>query len=304
MMDSSRLPCALIVTFEPGLDRLKQVFLAAALQAGTVLVIDNGSSEQGRIAELVAGAGGRFHPLKTNRGIALAQNIGLRWAFKQGFPAVLLLDQDSVPQPAMCGILWKALERLREEGIPVAAVAPRLHDPRNDGLLPLVMAQTDAAASQADVFECGFLIASGMLISRESFAAVGAMDSRLFIDHVDTEWCLRARSLGWRLFAVDSARLSHCLGEGGGWAWFGRWRFIPFHPPLRHYYVIRNTLHLCRRPYVPLGFCLRMLWRTFGVVGLSFFLLPGRWRRFWLVMEAVADAGCNRLGRREAKSAD
>lgn len=304
MTDSSRRLCALIVTYQPCLERLKQAIEATVPQADAVLVIDNGSGGQGRIAEGVAQAGGRFHPLRTNRGIALAQNIGLRWAFRQGFSAVLLLDQDSVPQPGMSRILWEALERLRDGGVPVAAVAPRLHDPRNDGVLPLVVARPGpASGQQADVTECGFLIASGMLIGREGLAAVGPMESRLFIDQVDTEWCLRARSRGWRLFAVGPARLSHCLGEGGRRVWLGRWRFIPFHPPLRHYYIVRNTLHLCRRPYVPLGFCLRMLWRTLGVVGLSFLLLPERRRRFSLVMQALADARRDRLGQWKAAAA-
>jgi rhamnosyltransferase len=77
------------------------------------------------------------------------------------------------------------------------------------------------------------------------------MEESLFIDQVDTEWCLRARSKGYRIFGVCGAVLEHRLGETAQRVWTGRWRRLPRHKPFRYYYIFRNTILLCRRPYVP-----------------------------------------------------
>ena len=41
------------------------------------------------------------------------------------------------------------------------------------------------------------LISSGCLIPLSAIDTIGDMDEELFIDHVDTDWFLRAKSLGW-----------------------------------------------------------------------------------------------------------
>ena len=61
------------------------------------------------------------------------------------------------------------------------------------------------------------------------------MEEALFIDQVDTEWCLRARSMGYRVFGACGAILEHRLGEAYYRIWFGRWRQLPRHKPFRYY---------------------------------------------------------------------
>jgi rhamnosyltransferase len=93
------------------------------------------------------------------------------------------------------------------------------------------------------------LIASGCLLTREALESAGAMDEDLFIDKVDTEWCLRAVSQGFALAGVPAARLQHRLGERTVRVWWLRWRELPAHRPLRYYYIVRNSLLLWRRPH-------------------------------------------------------
>jgi len=52
------------------------------------------------------------------------------------------------------------------------------------------------------VLETDMLIASGCLIPADVLRDVGLMDDALFIDHVDTDWCMRARARGYRLLGV------------------------------------------------------------------------------------------------------
>jgi len=56
------------------------------------------------------------------------------------------------------------------------------------------------------------LLASGSLIRANALLSVGEMRESFFIDYVDTDWCLRAVSSGWRLLVSHQAVLTHRLG--------------------------------------------------------------------------------------------
>jgi rhamnosyltransferase len=69
----------------------------------------------------------------------------------------------------------------------------------------------------------------------------------LFIDYVDIEWSLRLRHQGWHLYGVGGATLLHSIGdEVKHW----RGRQIPWHSPLRHYYLFRNAVYLQKLSYI------------------------------------------------------
>jgi rhamnosyltransferase len=74
------------------------------------------------------------------------------------------------------------------------------------------------------------------------------MDDSLFIDFVDLEWCVRARSKGYSVLGAPALRLKHELG-GEPVKVFGR--SYPGHSAVRHYYLFRNAIALIRRSYVP-----------------------------------------------------
>jgi rhamnosyltransferase len=111
-----------------------------------------------------------------------------------------------------------------------------------------------------------FLISSGSLIPLVAFDEIGPMEESLFIDQVDAEWCLRARSKDYRLFGACRAVLRHSLGEGATRVWFGRWRHVHPHKAFRYYYIFRNTVLLTRRPYVPVAWTLHGLWYLAGLL--------------------------------------
>jgi len=99
------------------------------------------------------------------------------------------------------------------------------------------------------VIPADVLISSGALFSASALREIGTMDEGLFIDHVDTEWFLRAHHRGWRSYGVCDAVMRHSLGERTFRVWFGRWRYLPIHKPFRYYYIYRNSVLLYRRSY-------------------------------------------------------
>src|SRR5215831_10464572 len=88
--------CAVIVTYRPGatiLDRLSNVLP----QVQGLIVVDNGSNDD-EVGQLRAASSAlTFHLIENgeNLGIADALNQGVRWAKSQGYPWVILFDQDS-----------------------------------------------------------------------------------------------------------------------------------------------------------------------------------------------------------------
>jgi hypothetical protein len=160
----------------------------------------------------------------------------------------------------MTARLLRGLEALQARGVKVACVGPRLH---------CYGSLTRARG------ECDVLIASGSLLPMAVLDEVGGMEEALFIDQVDTEWCLRARGRGYRAFGVRDAVLDHRPGEGLRWIWLGRWRRLIRHPPFRYYTIFRNTLVVCRRDYALPRFVLfQLCW--LATLFVAFGLFAGR----------------------------
>ncbi|TCK42740.1 rhamnosyltransferase [Paraburkholderia sp. BL8N3] len=247
---------AIVVSYQPDWGRLTELLRAVALQTESVVVVDNGSDQD--VASSLAALGDpRLHllPLGQNLGVAAAHNAGIRWAKERGANFVLLMDQDSVPDPGMVASLRSAHEELISRGQKVAAVGPRFRDSDSGrisqhvrfGKLYTVPVK---CLPEQNVVKTDFLISSGSLISMDVLDALGEMEEGFFIDHVDTEWVLRARAKGYMAWGHCEAVMSHSLGESRRRVWFGRWREVPFHKPFRYYYIYRNSILLHRRRYV------------------------------------------------------
>ena len=313
--------CAVVVTYQPQPELLGRVLAALAAQVDQVLLLDNASPGGGDDRDDVApvtrvGAGSasddrpgqvRRHRCRVNRGLAWTQNMGARWAWRAGFDAILLMDQDSEPKPGMVAELAAVL--MLADARKVAAVGPRPVDAVSRRVFPIIgvagtpdwpCADSVNTANTADTAArwspCAFMIASGMLIPRAAWVAVGGMQAALFIDHVDTEWCLRARAAGWSLRIARQAHLEHRLGEGGHWLWIGRWRWFAHHRPLRHYYMVRNTIWLAGRRSIDARVRAQLLFRAVSVVLFSLILLPLRAERLLWACRASRDALSGRLG--------
>lgn len=286
---------AIVVTFNPERDVLLSEFAQLAPQVDKIWLVDNASSESltAWISGLPWAGQLALIQMSANLGLGAAQNAGIQLARAAGASHVLILDQDSEPMPNMVSRLLAASDRLQSAGVRVAAVAPLYTDAVTGTQSSFVRLgwvgyQKQAIRPGQDLVEVDCVISSGSLIAVNVFDAVGPIDESLFIDHVDNEWCLRARSKGYRLFGVPGAGMLHSLGDRRTRIWLLRWRHVSHHSPFRYYYILRNSLLLQRRSYMPLkwrlaelvrccrvvcfyGFfgqqrmaCLRMMWR--GIV--------------------------------------
>lgn len=235
----------MIVTYDPSLVRLEQVLRSITRDCELVVIVDNGSPPH--VVEAIKGKIWENQILITlehNLGIAAAQNIGMDVARRMGAYRVLLLDQDSVPSAGMVRTLASHLDILLFQGIKVAAIGPSLVDSRWDSRNRLK--PHGRSSINNTLLEVDHVIASGALVPLAAIDAVGKMRDELFIDYVDIEWGLRALHTGYRSYLALDAEMDHQLGVP--MQVFGR--TISTHSPMRHYYMVRNSIWLLRQSWL------------------------------------------------------
>jgi len=296
---------AVVTTYEPDLQTLEAQFVRLAGQIDALLVIDNGSANAAKVAQLVSQFSfAQFCGVGENRGLGWAHNEGLRRALAEGADAVLLLDQDSLPSENMVVALRQALLQQRERGVRTAAVGARYLG--TDQGHPSYFVQFgrlrfrrcfchDGHAST--LIRADMLISSGTLFSREALEAVGLMDEELFIDHLDTEWFLRAGAEGWQSFGVCDALMDHGLGDRTVRVWLGRWRYLPVHQPFRYYYVYRNSLLLWQRDYPSRRWKHTDMLRLAKMFFVFAFFAGQRLKNFAMMCRGIRDGLAGKTGR-------
>lgn len=243
--------CGVVVTYRPApsvADNLR----AMLRECGRLIVVDNGSPESVRaLIEQVEGV--EMISLAENQGVARALNLGMQRAADAGIKWVVTFDQDSLPEPGMVAALVETARRDSR----TALVGPVIHEEamgrgglwlRRHRRLPLFFERVPADGR--DIKDVTMLITSGALTSVAAWRAVGSFDERLFIDFVDTDFCLRVRRAGWTITVSSGARLRHHLGRREKRRLFGRDFYPTHHDPVRHYYIARNrVLMLCRHSW-------------------------------------------------------
>ena len=121
------------------------------------------------------------------------------------------------------------------------------------------------------VHSVAFLINSMSVWRREAIDAIGAFDERLGVDHIDTDYCLRARQRGLKLFVNGSHDFAHAIGNRRTYRFMGRTLQSGGHGAARRRSIARNTAVLmCRHGRSEPAFaalCLsRLVYEAVGIV--------------------------------------
>jgi rhamnosyltransferase len=279
-MDAAHSLATVTVTFHPDPQLLCSQLAALPATARKVLV-DNGTpEEEWKHVASELGCFGRVEVLKlgSNLGLAAALDAGMRHVAATGDERfVLLLDQDSEPEPGSVCKLAEAYETVSDGGrVRVGAVGPELRDP-DTGLTHGFHVMSSRRwkrvfpGHDGPPLVCAGLNGSGTFMRLETWRALGGLDEALFIDHIDTEWSFRLLAAGYELRGIPAATFVHRMGNASFRFWLFGWRVWPLRSPLRHYYLFRNAVSLIRRGYVPLVWkvwCVAKLGLTLAVHGL------------------------------------
>lgn len=230
----SKSVCAVFVTYFPDVQfigRLKQILP----QVTTLLIIDNTPSKSRTFD--VKGAIQELHQVllienRFNIGIAAALNQGLAYAAAEGYEWIVTLDQDTQANLEMVSTLLKLA---RACDVTPAVIGSNYFDPQAN------RTKVPNGNRGDDYLEQRTVITSGSLVHVHRALQIGGFRDDYFIDQVDHEFCLRARARGYAILISCQPLMTHSVGMPGG----VRLPFLgtlPNHPPIRKYYIARNTI--------------------------------------------------------------
>jgi rhamnopyranosyl-N-acetylglucosaminyl-diphospho-decaprenol beta-1,3/1,4-galactofuranosyltransferase len=213
-----------------------------------IVVVDN-ASKDGTAAMLA-----ERYPQVTvlqmseNLGQAGGWSAGMSYAaLTKRYDWVWTFDVDTVPGPEALEGLLDAVETLGTDA-KAGIVAPvPFHKETKTYYLPYLwrdgFVKPSAELARQPVWFADMAIASGCLIGRDVVEEIGLPRADFFGDMCDFEYCLRARSHGYKLAVITSVKLEHEIGNAQK-VRLGLRRLWASQPPYREYYYSRNLAYL------------------------------------------------------------
>ena len=230
-----------LVTYNPDISLLELVIKSISSQVRNIILVDNSPILSADLQHQVKN-NVKLIPLHENKGIALAQNIGIRECLKLDADYILLSDQDTVYPDLFVTNMFKGVN------VDFAAISPLFND----------VHQSNSSQGFVKKNRWGFkkfyptdgihtvfqTIASGCILNVQYLEKIGLMNEDLFIDWVDIEWCWRATNMGYKVLGNANVIISHQLGDSAVNIGF---REINIRSPFRHYFITRNAFYLSLR---------------------------------------------------------
>src|SRR5580698_1862065 len=184
-----------------------------------------------------------------NLGAAGGWAAGLAYAaLERRHDWVWTLDGDSIPADDALEGLLDGGAGLGARGGEVGMIAALpVHWETQISYPPLLwrhgFVKPSAEELQQPIWFADLAFASGLMARRELVEKIGLPRADFFMDFADFEYCLRARSQGYRIVVVTGVRLAHEVGHARRVRLPGFSGLWPNHAPWREYYIIRNLAY-------------------------------------------------------------
>ena len=228
---------AIIVSYNPDSNLFDSINLLLN-QVEKVIIVDNGSKEK-YVKYIKSINEDKIEIIlnKENLGIATALNIGVRKALENGYEWILTMDQDSKASPDMVKKMFNVYNSInREERKDILSIFPNFVDERIQSI------EENSNMNSYEYVDAD--ITSGNLLRKEVFEKVGFCDDSLFIDLVDTDFCMRLNEKGIKMIKIRDAVLYHSLGESKTIKGILGSFNTSNHSALRRYYMTRNRFYI------------------------------------------------------------
>lgn len=213
------------------------------LNMAKILVIDNNSNDlnKRKLKEIIPC--NQLMLLSENKGYAAGNNKGIQKAIAEDAKAILILNPDIQIQPLVIINLYNKLFKIND----VAALGTRIcfrEQPdtiySDGGLVDkehgfktyhLNSGKKNCEVNSKHLNTVDYVNGSVFMAKTETFKRVGLMKESFFLYFEETEWCLRARSLGLKLY-IDPSLTAYHLSSAKNTRY--------------HFYMIRNRLWLAK----------------------------------------------------------
>lgn len=225
-MPASPLVSVIIVSWNSAehLPRCMESLLQQTFQDFEVLVVDNGSSDQGTqgLKQNYSGLNLHLEHLGSNQGFAVANNIGARLARGEW---IALLNADAYPKPDWLEQLLDAANRRPEFSFfcsrQLQSAQPDVLDGSGDEYHISGLAwrrfynfpAKEYGLKEEEVFSA---CAAAAMYKRENFSRVGGFDESYFAYFEDVDLSFRLRLAGGRCLYVPRAEVYHIGSSSTG----------------------------------------------------------------------------------------
>ena len=234
---------AIMVSYNPDENLYESVKLLIN-QVDKIIIVDNGSNlDKKKYIKSIKEINKEKIEIifnEENLGIATALNIGVKKALRYKYEWILTMDQDSKSSENMIEKMLQVYNEINfDERKNILSIFPNFVDKR---------VQSIEENSVMDYYEyVDADITSGNLLRSEIFDKVGFFDDSLFIDLVDTDFCMRLNEHNIKMIKVRDAILYHSLGESQSVkSILGKFN-TSNHSALRRYYMTRNRFYTWER---------------------------------------------------------
>ena len=224
---------ALIVLYNPDMNRLNQNIEAVSSQVDEVVLVDNGSGNIDEVKNNIKNSVTFIYNDK-NVGIARALNEGFEYAIKNEYDWVLTLDQDSVTEKHLVEIYKKYLH-LPDIGMLTCNFVDRNSD---------IILEEEQQKEYYTVSRC---ITSASFCSVEAYIKSGGFDDYMFIDYVDHDYSAKMYKNNYKIYRINYDGLLHEIGHTKVYHFFGLKAISTNHSDFRQYYMARNNIILAKK---------------------------------------------------------
>lgn len=230
---------AIVVTYNPD-EGLNKSTKSLIKQVDSIIMVDNGSNDEGKeiINKIKNKYGEKIEVIfnEENLGIATALNKGVKYALNNDYKWILTMDQDSCAEENMVKTMLETYYAIDEnERKDILSLFPTFID---RGIESLDKNNENVKYEYVDAE-----ITSGNLLKAEIFEKAGFFDDSLFIDMVDTDYCMRLNELGIKMIRISGAILNHSIGNSKQVKkLFGTFN-TSNHSATRRYYMTRNRFY-------------------------------------------------------------
>ena len=229
-----------VVLFKPD-DKMLDNINSYVNELSKLYVVDN--TPDGDISEKFVGNKKiEYIPLKENKGIAYALNVGAKRALKDKADWLLTMDQDSKFSDGELNKMKKFIELCKKEKNMEPIIEAKYS---NIGLVsPFHVTVRTEKEKRFGIESPLNVMTSGNLINLKAYKKVGGFKDWLFIDCVDFDFCLNLRNHGFQVLQLNFVKLQHELGNTKRIGIRSKVVYVDNHSAFRRYYIARNRHYL------------------------------------------------------------
>jgi len=181
----------------------------------TIILVDNNSSDDS--VKIIEKEFPKVKLIKNkkNLGFSKGNNIGIKYALKNNFDYIMLLNPDTVVEKGFLKPLLKLFRSDKKIGI----VSPILKEKKDGKTIYALGAKFNPILGRTKhkhvkirplhVLKQELVSGCAMLIKNQVFKKIGLLDERFFLYFEDSDFCLRAKEAGYKIFVQPKSIITH-----------------------------------------------------------------------------------------------